>query len=239
MKQTNKYIEKDSTGSNRVVLSEEYNFRISVGAAMAIKDEENMSGDSYSFMELPKGGYMIALSDGMGSGSSAGEDSRTVIELLEQFSEVGFKRDLALKMINSVLIMNADKESFATLDMCYIDMYSGVAEFIKTGAAATFLIRDGNAKAIRSSSLPMGMLKYFDMDKSEYKLKKNDIILMLTDGAAEIIDRDKMADNILALMTKTKLKDPKDIAEYVLESLKEESGYRVQDDMTVVAVRVW
>ena len=78
------------------------------------------------------------------------------------------------------------------------------------------------------------------MDKSEYKLKKNDIILMLTDGVAEIIDRDKMADNILTtLMTKTKLKDPKDIAEYVLESLKEESGYRVQDDMTVVAVRVW
>ena len=29
------------------------------------------------------------------------------------------------------------------------------------------------------------------------------------------------------------------IADYVLESLKERSGFRIQDDMTVVAARVW
>ncbi|MPM86733.1 Stage II sporulation protein E [bioreactor metagenome] len=191
-------------------------------------------------MELPKGGYMIALSDGMGSGKAAGEESRTVIELLEQFAEAGFKRELALKMINSVLVMGADEETFATLDMCYIDLYSGTAEFIKTGAAATFVIRDGKAKAIRSSSLPIGMLKYFDMDRAEYKLHKNDIVIMLTDGAAEVIDRENMSAQILTdLIAENSMKDPKDIAEYVLECLKEKSGFRIQDDMTVVAARIW
>lgn len=231
---------QEQDGVCKLSLCEKCNFKISAAAAMAIKDDEKISGDSYSFMELPKGGYMIALSDGMGSGKAAGEESRTVIELLEQFAESGLKMDTALKMINSVLVIGADEESFATLDMCYIDMYSGMAEFIKTGAAATFVIRDGKAKAIRSSSLPIGMLKYFDMDKSEYKLKKNDIILMLTDGAAEVIDRDGMSDMILTeLMENNKMKDPKDIADYVLESLKERSGFRIQDDMTVVAARVW
>lgn len=231
---------QEQDGVCKLSLCEKCNFKISAAAAMAIKDDEKISGDSYSFMELPKGGYMIALSDGMGSGKAAGEESRTVIELLEQFAESGLKMDTALKMINSVLVIGADEESFATLDMCYIDMYSGMAEFIKTGAAATFVIRDGMAKAIRSSSLPIGMLKYFDMDKSEYKLKKNDIILMLTDGAAEVIDRDGMSDMILTeLMENNKMKDPKDIADYVLESLKERSGFRIQDDMTVVAARVW
>ncbi len=231
---------QEQDGVCKLSLCEKCNFKISAAAAMAIKDDEKISGDSYSFMELPKGGYMIALSDGMGSGKAAGEESRTVIELLEQFAESGLKMDTALKMINSVLVIGADEESFATLDMCYIDMYSGMAEFIKTGAAATFVIRDGKAKAIRSSSLPIGMLKYFDMDKSEYKLKKNDIILMLTDGAAEVIDRDGMSDMILTeLMENNKMKDPKDIADYVLESLKDRSGFRIQDDMTVVAARVW
>ena len=231
---------QEQDGVCKLSLCEKCNFKISAAAAMAIKDDEKISGDSYSFMELPKGGYMIALSDGMGSGKAAGEESRTVIELLEQFAESGLKMDTALKMINSVLVIGADEESFATLDMCYIDMYSGMAEFIKTGAAATFVIRDGMAKAIRSSSLPIGMLKYFDMAKSEYKLKKNDIILMLTDGAAEVIDRDGMSDMILTeLMENNKMKDPKDIADYVLESLKERSGFRIQDDMTVVAARVW
>lgn len=232
--------EQEVSGVYKLTLCERCNFKISAAAAMAIKDDEKISGDSYSFMELPKGGYMIALSDGMGSGREAGEESRTVIELLEQFAEAGLKMDLALKMINSVLVMGADEDTFATLDMCYIDMYSGAAEFIKTGAAATFVIRDGKAKAIRSSSLPIGMLKYFDMDKAECKLKKNDIILMLTDGAAEVIDRDGMSDMILTeLMENNRMKDPKDIADYVLESLKERSGFRIQDDMTVVAARVW
>lgn len=240
MKRAQKECSADVSGRCRLVLCEKCNFRVSTAAAMAIKDNENMSGDSYSFMELPKGGYMIALSDGMGSGKAAGEESRTVIELLEQFAEAGFKRELALKMINSVLVMGADEESFATLDMCYIDLYSGIAEFIKTGAAATYVIRDGKAKAIRSSSLPIGMLKYFDMDRAEYKLHKNDIILMLTDGAAEVIDRENMPDKILTeLMADNSMKDPKDIAEHVLERLKEKSGFRIQDDMTVVAARVW
>ncbi|MCD8037394.1 MAG: stage II sporulation protein E [Clostridiales bacterium] len=240
MRRSEKDCEPDANGRCRLVLCEKCGFKISVGAAMAIKDNERVSGDSYSFMELPKGGYMIALSDGMGSGRAAGEESRTVIELLEQFAEAGFKRELALKLINSVLVLGTDAESFATLDMCCIDMYTGSAEFIKTGAAATFLIRDGKAKAIRSSSLPIGMLKYFDMDRTEYKLKKNDIILMLTDGAAEVIDRDSMSDIILTeLMKNNKMKDPKDIADYVLESLKERSGFRIQDDMTVVAARIW
>lgn len=240
MKRAEKECTTDASGRCKLLLSEKCNFRVSSAAAMAIKDEESMSGDSYSFMDLPKGGYMIALSDGMGSGKAAGEESRTVIELLEQFAEAGFKRELALKMINSVLVMGTDDERFATLDMCYIDLYSGTAEFIKTGAAATFVIRDGKAKAIRSSSLPIGMLKYFDMDRAEYKLHKNDILIMLTDGAAEVIDRENMSAQILTdLMAENSMKDPKDIAEYVLESLKERSGFRIQDDMTVVAARIW
>lgn len=240
MKRKEKECSVDENGRCRLVLCEKSSFRVSAAAAMAIKDDESVSGDSYSFMELPRGGYMIALSDGMGSGSEAGEESRTVIELLEQFSELGFKRDTALQMINSALVMGNDNESFATLDICCVDLYTGKAEFIKTGAAATFVIRDGKAKAIRSSSLPMGMLRYFDMDRSEYKLKKNDIVLMLTDGAAEVIEREGMSDTVLtALMKENRMKDPKDIASYVLDSLKERSGYRIQDDMTVVAARIW
>lgn len=240
MKRKEKECSVDESGRCKLVLCEKCSFRVSAAAAMAIKDNEVVSGDSYSFMELPRGGYMIALSDGMGSGKEAGEESRTVIELLEQFSELGFKRETALQMINSALVMGNDEESFATLDICCIDLYSGKAEFIKTGAAATFVIRDGKAKAIRSSSLPMGMLRYFDMDRSECRLKKNDIVLMLTDGAAEVIDREGMSDAVLtALMKDNKMKDPKDIAAYVLDSLKERSGFRIQDDMTVVAARIW
>ena len=239
MKRKEKDCGAENEGACKLTLCEKNLIRVSAAAAMAIKDEEDESGDSYSFMELPGGGYMIALSDGMGSGSEAGEESRTVIELLERFSELGFKRETALSLINSALVMENDRETFATLDICCIDLYTGRAEFIKNGAAATYVIRDGTAKAIKSSSLPMGMLKYFDTDRSEYRLKRDDILLMLTDGAAEVIERGGSAKLLTAMMKDSRLKDPKDIASFVLDSLKEMSGYRVQDDMTVVAARIW
>ena len=62
---------------------------------------------------------------------------------------------------------------------------------------------------------------------------------MLTDGAAEVIERGGSAKLLTAMMKDSRLKDPKDIASFVLDSLKEMSGYRVQDDMTVVAARIW
>ena len=230
----------DSHGNCKIRFCEKCRYRITSAAAMAIKDGEIMSGDSYSFMELPGGGYMLALSDGMGSGEKAGEESRTVIELLEQLAESGFRRETALKMINSVLVMGAERESFATLDICCIDLYSGEAEIVKTGAAAGFVVRNGIAGAVRSSSLPIGMLKFFDMDSAEIQLERNDIILMLTDGAAEVIDREAMADRLLTeILEGCSLKAPKEIANHVLESIKARADYRINDDMTVVCARMW
>ena len=74
----------------------------------------------------------------MGSGGRASEESCAAIELLEDFMETGFDKDIAIKMINSVLVLKSNEESFSTLDMAIIDLYSGIAEFIKIGAVSSF-----------------------------------------------------------------------------------------------------
>ena len=95
----------------------------------------------------------MCLSDGMGSGMDACRESEIVVELLEQFLESGFSQETAARMVNSALVLNGREGMFSTVDICAVDLYTGICEFLKAGAAATFIRRDHWVEAISSESL--------------------------------------------------------------------------------------
>lgn len=223
-------------------LIEESRLRITTGVAIAVKEQSEITGDSYSTMELKEGEFLMALSDGMGSGKEAGRESRNTIELLEQFIEAGFEKELAVKLINSVLILKSREDIFSTLDICSVNLYTGIAEFMKIGAASAFLIRGKDISTIRSSSLPVGILKNLDVDKTNFIVRNGDIILMVTDGIADVIENQGGGGGekfLESLFKSFKSNNPQDIAEYVLSNVKKVTDCQVKDDMTVIAARVW
>ncbi len=219
-------------------LIEEQKYRVFSGVAKATKENNQISGDSYTFLEIKDGQCLIALSDGMGSGNKANKESKASIELLEEFLDSGFDKDLAIKMINSVLVLKSGEESFSTLDMCVINLYEGLAEFIKIGAASTYIKRGSNIEIIRSTSLPAGLLSNVDMEITKMRLKDNDLIIMITDGVIdsneEIVEKEKWLEKILK---EFKNNNPQDIADYILEEAKNNSSGYIQDDMTVLVNR--
>lgn len=221
-------------------LQEETRFKLTTGVAMASKDESLVSGDSHTFMELSDGNYLLALSDGMGSGKPANRESTATIELLEQFMECGFEKDLAVKLINSVLILKSADESFSTLDICSVNLYSGHAEFIKIGAASAFLIRNNSVSIIRSSTLPVGVINNVEVEKNDMLLKNGDIIILATDGVSDIIENKEQNGKWLEeIFLELRSRNPQDIAEYILMKAKKENKNEPQDDMTVLAARFW
>ena len=56
------------------------------------KTGSSVSGDSFGMFELDSGIYNVCLSDGMGSGKRANDESNLVVDLLEKFLEAGFKK---------------------------------------------------------------------------------------------------------------------------------------------------
>jgi len=219
---------------------EEQKYKMLSAMSKAIKDGNEVSGDSYTLMEIKEGQCLMALSDGMGSGIKANKESTASIELLEEFLASGFDKDISTKMINSVLVLKSDEESFSTLDMCIIDMYSGIAEFVKIGGAATFIKRNSEVEIIHSTSLPVGILDKVDMEVTKRKLKENDLIVMVTDG---VLDSNTDFSNkelwIEKILKDYRGNNPQDIADYILEQAKNNSGGHVQDDMTVLVSRFW
>jgi len=213
---------------------EDQSLRMTAGTAHRAKSSRG-SGDSYSFMELKNGSCLMALSDGMGSGERAKRESEATVGLLEDFIESGFDKELAVRMINSVLVLKSNEESFATLDICSVDLYTGDAEFIKIGAASTFILRSGKVRVIRSSSLPIGMLNDVDLEVTRHTLSHDDVVLMVTDGVTPDTERERWLAETLG---KCRYRNPQDIADHILAEAEKSAG-KNKDDMTVLAARVW
>lgn len=219
---------------------EEEKYKLTMGMARAIKEHNTISGDNYTFLELKSGQSLLALSDGMGGGEKAHEESAAAIELLEQFMDSGFDKDIAVKMINSVLVLKSSEEAFSTLDMCVIDLYTGLCELIKIGAASTFIKREDRIEMIKSTSLPVGILSHVDIDVNRKMLKSGDMIIMVTDGVLDskegLLEKEVWIEKALQNFEGH---NPQDLADYLLEQAKINSQGKIKDDMTVLVARVW
>ncbi len=223
-----------------LTLVEEQKFRVSSYAVTASKDGSSECGDSHSFLALPNGTYLLALSDGMGSGKNAKIESMATIELLEDFLQAGFSKDLAINMINSVLFLKSSKDTFATLDMCTIDLYTGFCEILKIGAVSTLILHNNKVDIIKSTSLPVGVLNSIEPEIRKKKLSDGDIIVMFTDGVIDstnaIINKEHWIIDILLENNST---NPEDIANAIFEKTKENYKDNIKDDITILVARIW
>lgn len=219
---------------------EEPVFAIHTATAFAPAEEGRPTGDAAAFLETEKGRALLALSDGMGTGAEAAKESRVAIELLEQFTEAGFDRELSVKMINSALLLRRGEETYATLDICEIDLFNGHAEFVKLGAAASYLWRNDRVISLRSATLPAGILKQVVPEKNEMLLKDGDMIFMVTDGITDALGgEEKTAGWLKGKLLAFPMANPEDAAEYILQEAKKERKDDRRDDMTVLAGRFW
>ena len=232
--------------SSKSVITKEYDnfvfvsdtkFKILSGVARAMK--ENVSGDNFSILKLESGEYMIAISDGMGTGKDASEESETVMSLLEDMIEAGFKAETAIRLINSSLVLKSDKQTFSTIDISIINLFSGMCEFIKIGAASAFIKRDHWVETISSTTLPIGMFGNVDYDTVTKKLYEGDIIIMVTDGVLDCIEEDNKEAFMERLIMDTKSNNPQEIANRILDRTLSQSNYIPRDDMTVITAGMW
>lgn len=219
------------------VFVEDTKFKVLTGMARAIKD--NVSGDNFSVMKLDNGEVVVALSDGMGTGKEAGDESETVLSLLEQLLEAGFKSETSVKLINSNLVLEADKQTFSTIDIATINLYTGICEFVKIGAASTFIKRDNWVETISSTTLPIGMLKAVDYDSVSKKLYKGDIVIMVTDGVLDCIQEEDKESYMEKLIMDIRSNNPQEISNRILDHTLSQRNYFPMDDMTVITAGIW
>ncbi|MFC4098285.1 stage II sporulation protein E [Paenibacillus xanthanilyticus] len=214
-------------------------FEVETGVAGVAKGGDLLSGDSFSTSELGNGKFAVAISDGMGNGERAKLESSTALTVLEQLLQSGMDEKLAIKSVNSILLLRSQDEMFATVDVALIDMYSAKTTFMKIGSTPSFIKRGNEVIPITASNLPVGILKEIDVDLIRVQLQPGDTLIMMTDG---IYDAPGHAVNkemwMKRVIQEIAAEEPQQIADALLERVVRYHKGEIVDDMTVVVARV-
>ena len=223
-------------GQCEFTLTRAFNYRVSSGAAQVGK--EQVCGDSFTIATLKEGKELVALSDGMGVGEKACSESQAAVRLLENLLSTGFDQETALHTINSVLLLRSTSESFATLDMLMIDLYTAELDVIKVGSAPSFIKRGKKVGVIISNSVPVGILDNLEVVSEKRALYPRDIIIMVSDGVLEV-SRDIAGEFwIQEFLSDVDEKDPQILAEMIINKALSLCHGQPADDMTVICMYV-
>lgn len=214
-------------------------FKIEVASVTATKNNSEVSGDSSVQTKLHDGKYMMAISDGMGSGPRAKKSSSTVIKMLKRLLTTGFDRDVSIGLINSSVNLNSNEETYATIDISVFDSSNGNIEFIKNGACPTFIKSNNNVEVVKAVSLPAGIVDNIDLVVYDKDLKGGEIIVMCSDGILE--SNDELTNKeiwVKELLENIETDDIKRIAGILLQESIDNGLGIAKDDMTILIAKV-
>lgn len=222
-------------GQTIVSLKTSPKFDIIFGTASATKEGSQVSGDCFSLVRIENDKFMMAICDGMGSGARAEHASSLAIGLIEDFYKAGFDNEIVLSSVNKLLMLNKE-EVFSALDVCVVDLRKGIADFIKMGAPEGYIKHDGTISVVESGALPIGILQNVEPVISKKVLSVGDIVIICSDG---IYDSFKSQKDFMDFANNLKPVNPQMIAEEIVEEALSRSGGVANDDMTVIACKVF
>jgi len=149
------------------------------------EDSETACGDCTKVFVNKNSYFYSLISDGMGSGEDAALSSEICSMFVEKMIMAGNRADITVRMLNNFLRsenIGLGKECSATLDLFELDLISGSASFIKSGAAPTFICREKTVYKVNSRTMPVGIMKQADAKLTKFDTLPWDLVVMISDG---------------------------------------------------------
>ena len=220
-------------GTVRITLCERPCLDVEIASSQHISGDGKLCGDHFSYFTDGAGRLVAIISDGMGTGGRAAVDGGMASSIMEKLIKAGLGYDCSLKVVNSALLVKSGDESLATLDILSLDLYSGSAQFMKAGAALSFIRKNRDMYRVQTPSLPAGILPQIDFSCTEDDLSAGDIIVMVSDGA--IATGEDWIENIILDYTENTMQQ---LADRIADEAVTRRHDGRDDDITVIALRV-
>ena len=233
--------QKDKKSSNNDIYIQTYStedkFSVQVGMAKITKDDSNFSGDSNLQLKLDDGKFLLAISDGMGTGLDARETSGSVLKVLKNFLVAGFEKEKTIELINSGLNLGLNEEMYSSLDLAILDLYEGSLYSIKNGCSNTYIKNKKNIKILKSEQMPLGIVNEISLSEQVIKFQDGDIIVLASDGVVESKDITKN-DWLEEFLKNSSTNNVQKLADLILAEAIDNSYGMAHDDMTVIVAKV-
>lgn len=202
-------------------------------------------GDTVNVFVSRKDHLYALISDGMGTGTNAAFTSELCSVFLEKMLSAGNSVETTLKMLGGLIRSkgagSCGSECSATVDLLELDLLTGQAVFVKSGAAQSYVIRGGNIYRLMSKTVPIGIIKAIDAEKMKLDANPGDIIVMVSDGVTQGSENCIWLKDLLIAEDTSESADLDALAEKIIIKSRKAArlmGYEKYDDASVVIVRL-
>ena len=195
-------------------------------------------GDTVSVFENKNDFAYALLSDGMGTGQAAAFTSEMCSVFLRNMLSAGNHVETSLRMLNSVIrakCSSSATECSATVDLLELDLYSGELTLLKSGAAPTFVLREGNVFKLAAQSIPIGIMRHIDAKQIQMNCRRGDVVVMVSDGVVKGDDCLWLTQMLTDEYEKGKSLSLPQLADRIVERARAEGG---SDDISAVVLRI-
>jgi sigma-B regulation protein RsbU (phosphoserine phosphatase) len=199
-----------------------------------------VSGDYCDLLRADNGDWFFLFGDVAGKGIAASMLMAHLSATFRSLITVNLPLNQLVERANRVFSDSTMPAYFATL-VCGRAQDSGEVELCNAGHLPPLLIRRGGVTTIEATGLPLGLFNREQYSVANFKLEKNECLLLYTDGVTEArnpLDGEYGTERLLRLAASHQHLPPKNLVEACLEDVRSfRSGAPRNDDLTVMAIR--
>ena len=204
---------------------------------------QQVGGDYYDIIPLNENSFCIAIGDVSGKGVPAALLMANLQAFLKTICRQEMEIVEATALINDLVTENTSDGKFITFFWALFENEIKKIHYVNAGHNPPLLIRNGKIQKLEKGGMIFGVMKTFSPYLSEeIILKKDDIIILFTDGITEAknVNDDEYGDESLESLA-VNLKGLS--AQEIVIKIKDEvqkfaQGAMQSDDMTIVILRV-
>ena len=234
------YFDLSDTGVTMRVSSRPYLTTRRAVRTMAAQGD--ICGDTANVFDTDRDCTYALISDGMGSGQEAAFTSGLCSLFLEKMLMAGNHADTSLRMLNNIIRQKGGGigiECSSTIDLMELDLLTGKAVFLKSGASPTYVRRDDCLFKLHAQTAPIGILRSVDAQRITYDALPGDVVIMLSDGiGAEESPNGNASEEclwLLDLLADGWQNDLGAMAETILTRARKEGS---KDDLSVILIEI-
>jgi sigma-B regulation protein RsbU (phosphoserine phosphatase) len=204
---------------------------------------QQVGGDYYDVIKLDNNNFCVAIADVSGKGVPAALLMANLQAFIKTTCSQGMQLEEATALINDLISENTSDGRFITFFWAILNNEKYSLNYVNAGHNHPLLIRDGQIQKLDKGGIILGVMKTFlPYNSQNILLKKNDIIILFTDGVTEaknMLDEEFGDEKLEALAVESANLSSKEIIERIKTDVQAFAcGAAQSDDITVVVIKV-
>lgn len=204
-----------------------------------------VGGDYYDVIPLQNNKYAIVIADVSGKGTPASLLMSNIQSAVHSFLKLyddTFNISDVTKKINELVYQNTSSEKFITFFWGILDSINHNFTYVNAGHNPPILLSNNHSTCLDKGGLMLGVLENGVTYESEtISLKKNDILILYTDGVSETMDNlgnEFGESGIICSIKNAGQMESEYYINRMIDDLKEfNNNLKQQDDITLIILK--